>query len=112
MNTIENVYTTKACKYRLADIKQALYQHRDEKHACLILFDSVYRRLEITEIRQTLHPYFNEDQYILVGVAENKSKAQELLMVIFEDVIAKTGTPDAVKFFGGTVNSEERENNS
>ena len=100
MWALEQMYTTKATRYQVADIKRALYLRGDIQHLCLIVLNTeAGHHLELVDADRLFRDPYPVDSLLVIGAAQSKSKAKELLLSIADDVYAETGAGDLSGYF-------------
>ena len=100
MWALERLYTTKATRYKVADIKRALYLRGDILHLFLIVMNTERGHpLEIVKADRLYNDPYQVDSLLIIGAAQTKAKAEELLITIADDVYAATGAGDMSGYF-------------
>lgn len=100
MNWYEKLYIGKNAKKKASAYIQKIEEGRFPFQVYLItLASGTTDQMEIMEARNLKFWYTRKKCPLIVGLAQGKAEALEVLQQITEDVLNRTGTPDFRMFF-------------
>ena len=95
MRIMEKVYTTDKLKYKRADLKQQISRKQDVGNLHVIVLNHRSDdQIEIIKCTQLYQPCYPTDDLVLIGFAENKTEADQLIMKMTEEALAASDSPD------------------
>ena len=99
MKIMEKVYTTDRLKYKRADLKQQISRRQDVGNLHVIVAN---RRsddqIEIIKCKQLYQPCYPTDDLVIIGLAANKTEAEQLIAKIAEDALTTEGSIDLKQY--------------
>lgn len=95
MKIMEKVYTIDRLKYKRADLKQQISRKQDVGNLHVIVLNRrADNQIEIIKCKQLYQPCYPTDDLVIIGFAENRTEADQLIMKMAEEALSLTGSAD------------------
>ena len=95
MKIMEKVYTTDRLKYKRADLKQQISRKQDVGNLHVIVVNRrADNQIEIIKCKQLYQPCYPTEDLVIIGFAENRTEADQLIITIVAEALTVTGSTD------------------